>query len=312
MKSRSYIGFGLAAIIALIAVTAFMGDQISTTNAAGGGPDGEMKLTVTSGGTCEGTKCTVAEGAAFTLAVEIVGIPDTGYLLAQSFVVYGPDLVYNPTERRSAEILWPDCEGATAVGVFWGADGATDASIFDAAIAINHGCLTGLFPADQFDSTFVGNYVEMSFNCSSAASSTEILLLPEGDDLAGTSGAQFKDTSQTAFVPKTTNVTVNCGVGGDTPVPTTPPVATTPPAATDTPTPTNTPVPTEPPDQICGDINDDGVVDSRDALWVLWFTADLVSELEKDGDVNGDGEVTSVDASLILQAEAGQLESPCV
>ncbi len=302
MKSRSYIGFGLAAIIALIAVTAFMADQIQTTNAAGGGP--EMKLTVVG---CEGDTCTVAEGGAFTLTTEIVEGPAGGYILAQTYIVYGPDLVYKPTASRADEFVWPECEGVTALGVFWTSDGATTTDI-DAAVAVNHGCLTGLIGPQP--STYSGTMIELSFNCSSAASSTEIVLLPVGDDIAGTSGAALKDEGNVEHTPKITNVTVNCGSdGGDTPVPTTPPVATTPPAATDTPEPTDTPVP---PDELCGDLNKDGGVDSRDALWVLWFTAGLVSELDNDGDVNGDGSVTAVDASLILQAEAGLVETPCV
>ena len=88
-----------------------------------------------------------------------------------------------------------------------------------------------------------------------------------------------------------------------------PPVETTPPPVTNTPIP---PTATTPPTGLCGDVNDDNTIDSRDALWVLWFTAGLVSELENDGDVNGDGNVDSRDAALILQTEAGALASPCV
>ena len=139
MKSRSYMGFGIAVIIALIAVTAFMADQIGTTNAAGGGP--EMTLTVVD---CEGDTCTVAEGGAFTLTTEIVEGPADGYILAQTYIVYGTDLVYNPAERFRDEFVWPDCENATALGALWVEGGEDTTEDVGEAIAVNHGCLTGL------------------------------------------------------------------------------------------------------------------------------------------------------------------------
>lgn len=298
MKSRSYMGFGIAVIIALIAVTAFMADQTGTTNAAGAGP--AMSLSVP-GGDCDGTTCTVAPGAAFTLEIEIDAAPADGYISSNSWIDFGSDLVYNPTDDSSGsdELVWDD-------------NGCTVAVRFQVVVtAVNHGCLTGIIPPLPV-SNFVGTYLSLSFNCSEADSSTEVRIIPELEDPAGTSGAHFvvPDLGADHVLPKLTGLTITCGAGGgDTPVPTTPPVATTPPAATDTPQPTDTPVP---PDELCGDLNKDGSVDSRDALWVLWFVAGLVSELDNDGDVNGDGSVTAVDASLILQAEAGLVETPCV
>ena len=51
----------------------------------------------------------------------------------------------------------------------------------------------------------------------------------------------------------------------------------------------------------------DGLVNSGDALWLLWFEAGLVDAVPFPGvgDLNGDGQLTSSDALLILQLEAG-------
>lgn len=58
-----------------------------------------------------------------------------------------------------------------------------------------------------------------------------------------------------------------------------------------------------------GDLNGDGVVDSRDALSIDFFTAGLMTAPSKlwmaGADVNCDGVVNTADAALILQAAAG-------
>jgi hypothetical protein len=98
------------------------------------------------------------------------------------------------------------------------------------------------------------------------------------------------------------------------PFPGTPGCATNtpvPPTATNTPPPTNTPVtpptPTAGPIKMCGDVNDDGLVNSVDAQLILQLKANLITSLpnEPSGDVNDDGQLTSVDAALILQRTAG-------
>ena len=59
------------------------------------------------------------------------------------------------------------------------------------------------------------------------------------------------------------------------------------------------------PPQLCGDVNDDGAVDSRDALLILQFVAGLISSVPDISDLNGDGAIDPVDAALILQVDAG-------
>ena len=85
-------------------------------------------------------------------------------------------------------------------------------------------------------------------------------------------------------------------VTGFTPAPMTP-------TPTLTPTPTPTPTPVKP----LGDVNDDGAVNSIDALLILQFDADLLSSIVNldSGDVNLNGRINAIDAALILQLEAG-------
>jgi hypothetical protein len=76
------------------------------------------------------------------------------------------------------------------------------------------------------------------------------------------------------------------------------------------PTPTRTRTPTRTPSKACGDVNDDGEVNSVDAALILQRVAGLIGSLVNapSGDVNDDGSVNSVDAALILQLEAGMID----
>ena len=320
MKRRStYLGFGLVAVSALVAVAFFLAGQTQPTSAAGGGP--EMRLTANG---CA-ADCTFANDEKFTLTVEIVEGPTGGYTAAQSFIAYGPDLIYDSSVLSAAdEILWPDCESVIAVRAETG------------PMLVNHGCLTGLIPPLPV-SSFTGTFVEISLTCSAASSTTEIQLLPldEDDPVAFTSGAAFVEADGlTQVVPKVSNLSVTCGEAppADTATPTNtpaPPATNTPcpgdVCPTETPLPptstpapaTDTPTPTPVPEFQCGDVDRDGSVSVLDVLWVLWFDAGLIdfilplkdndqdSVLDLIADIDGDGVVNSIDAALILQIEAG-------
>lgn len=81
----------------------------------------------------------------------------------------------------------------------------------------------------------------------------------------------------------------------------------------DTPTPTEPPAdpPASLPDELLGDANCDGTVNSIDALGILQLDAGLVGSLacQQAADVNSDGSISAVDAALILQFTAGLLGS---
>lgn len=84
------------------------------------------------------------------------------------------------------------------------------------------------------------------------------------------------------------------------------------PTATETPSPeptaTETAVPTATGGMV-GDVNDNGTVDSIDAVLVLQFNAGLLLDLANlaNADTNQNGEVNAIDATLILQFVAGLL-----
>ncbi|MCI0855254.1 MAG: DUF11 domain-containing protein [Chloroflexi bacterium] len=241
--------------------------------AASGGP--EMRLSVKSGittcplGTGPDTSCVMA-GDPFTLAIEAVGIPALGYILADTFIDYGTfnpaasedgagpnscsdggdngdsdgadrldadcvtvDLIYKPMASVADEFAWADIEAATALRFEIGPG------------LVSHGALSGLIPP-HIPSFYLGNLVVLDFNCSAASSSTLVQLLPESDPLAGTSGALYVEPPTTQVIPKVDTLTIKCV--GPTPTPTDTPIPPTP-TFTVSPTPTNTPTPLPPPSE---------------------------------------------------------------
>jgi hypothetical protein len=102
--------------------------------------------------------------------------------------------------------------------------------------------------------------------------------------------------------------TPTCVPGAGIPCPETPTPTHTPRPATPTNTATLTSTPTKP----CGDVNDDGDVDSIDALLELQVEADLLDPDDlinpASADTDGDGDIGVRDALLTLQNVAGLLE----
>lgn len=233
-----------------------------------GGP--EMRLIVKEGGTCDGDTCTVPSGASFTLAVEVVGFPAGGYVLAQTYIDMGTDLIYKPSATSGDEFVWPDCGRSVVLR----------SNVNETRWL--HGCLTGVIPPLP-PSTYTGNFIELKVNCSEGDSSTEVQLIPNGKPQLINGGTFFASPDGVWTVPKTSNITVVCGSA---------------PGPTNTP-PTSIPVP-------LGDANCDGIVDAKDASLVLQRDAGLLDALpcEDSADVNGDGLLNSLDAVLILQLTA--------
>lgn len=190
----------VVALATLVALAVWLRTDAGSTQAASGGP--EMALTVKSSSgvfACEPGKCEVGLGETFTLAVEVVQAPANGYVLAQTFIQYGPDLTYDKAASAADEVVWPDCDASAL------ARGQPDAGE-----NVRHGCLTGFFPPVP-KSNFTGNIVEIDLNCTVTLSQHLVELLPHGDPVAGMDGALFVEPDGvTQHVPKVNDLTVNC------------------------------------------------------------------------------------------------------
>ncbi|MCH7699144.1 MAG: hypothetical protein IH865_09445 [Chloroflexi bacterium] len=237
--------FGVVTLIGLMA-SGIIWHGSDAASAASSGP--EMGLSVPPGdtttcpsGTDPGHVC-IDVGSSFTLSIEAIGIPAIGYVLMQTYIVYGADLDFKQASA-SSEIVWPDCNIAPVSGL-WDASGLVTTDL-NVAVAVHHGCLSGLPPLPK--SNHIGTLVSLSFNCAATSSSTEVKLLPDGDAIAATNGALYKDINSASVIPKVSNLFVDCVA--PTPTPTDTPTETPTPTSTRTPTITSTPTmtPTPPP-----------------------------------------------------------------
>ena len=316
----SLFGLGL-----LLALTLVLASQTATpTSGIGEGP--EMRLVILEPtDACAAGPCQVGTGESFKLGVEIVAapgfadVPDgaaVGYVSAQSFIWFGPNITWDPNTTTAVEdIAWPECAPAIALRFQNVSPGAIDPPPDSEVLA--HGCASSLLPPLP-PSTHVGLFASMILTCSPSDSSSLIQLLPSGPltTIPGTSGALFTTPGNLQIVPKVSNLTLICGEpptptprptntpGGPTETPTPTPTET----PTATPTPTETPVPVTPTATFisalpCGDVNGDRLVNAEDALWVLWFSSNMIRSLPNPGDVNGDGVVDPLDALFVLWIE---------
>ncbi len=269
---------------------------------------------------CEGQKCTLGSGQPFTLAVMLVSVPVSGYILAQSWVEFGTVLNHRATTEPEDELVWPDCDQAIFVRVV-------------RVTSTNHGCLTGL---SQLPSSYVGPFVEISFECSTSASSSQVLLLPAGGPVAQGSGALYVDgqDQELQIAPEVDGLTVNCldaPLGTSTPTPTIDPSSTDtpPPTATDTPesgataTPTDVGTPTSTLDATVVAMTPTPTSTSTsapaptstptaDRKGTPLSTATRTPPSQEVGDASCNGTVDPLDAALILQFAAGLTPAlPC-
>ncbi len=326
--------FGLGLLLALTMV--LVSQTATPTSGTGSGPDGEvaeMRLVITEpAGACVDSDCQLATDQPFTLAVEIVrspgpdanGIP--GYILAQSSIYYGGNITYEFSPAAADEIVWPDCVPVTAL------KSQNDRRIHrelgdpinNTDEMVSHGCLTGLIPPQPV-SEYEGFFLKIAMRCSELDTANTLEMLPynpislelDPTIIAGTSGSEFRQFNNIDVVPKLSGLNLFCGTPPTpTPAPTitpggptvTPTHTTTP---TITPTPTVTPVPATPTSEfgdrlLCGDINGDGRVNAEDALWLLWFSTNMIPSLPNPADVNDvnrDGSVDPLDALFILWIE---------
>ena len=124
----------VAAGLILASAMAYSLPWSSSNDASAAGGGAELRLVVKEGGACDGDTCVVPLGASFTLAVEIVGFPDGGYALLQTYVDMGSDLVYKPTDTVGDEFVWPDC--LTSCGEQADVNGDSFLNSLDAALIL--------------------------------------------------------------------------------------------------------------------------------------------------------------------------------
>ena len=192
------------------------------------------------GGECDDpirpTTCNVGFGTPFHIGVHALGIPANGYILMQTFIDYGPDLIYKPADPLLDEMFWPDNDDAITFIVEPGPG------------LLSHAALTSVFPP-QPQSTYVGKVVAVSMNCPDSSTTTTVDLLPFNDPIAGTLGSLFTEfDTEIKMTPKVSSLTINCVVaptpencpgGCATPTAKVPPT----PCPGTCPTPTSTPTP---------------------------------------------------------------------
>ena len=278
----------------------------SWTAADGSGP--RMALSVSGAGvSCDGAEqptCSVPDGGAFSLAVEVIEAPPAGYVGFQTELHYG-GLIYLPASLVS-EVVWP--ESALALRSPNQPDGREG--------LVGHGDLSALSPPLPV-SVHTGPVVELDFICPENAQIHTLALLPydletrllgsgfKAADAKGgvaetvpakTAGQRELDLDGDAS-PETTNVAAAIELTCGEPPPTATATFTTTPSAT--------------PPQLVGDTSCDGVVNSIDALLLLQFDAGLLGSLPcgQNADANADGEVNAIDATLILQFDAGLIDT---
>jgi hypothetical protein len=261
---------------------------------------------------CVGVNCTLDTGEPFTLAVKLVSVPAPGYFLAESYVEFGSQLAYIPAAQANEEMVWPDCTILTRTlppeGVPY----------------VDHACLTALLQPWP-SSGYTGMFIELSFACSSVASTTDVFLFVRDAGLSAGAGTFFGasiggETAQDNFVrPEVDGLTVNClGEPGSTPTTTN----TSEPGATDTPTPTATDTPSGATSVPTGTPTIDPNAPPTWTPYPTWtpeptWTPNTGSSATPTpaspiGDVSCDGRVDPLDAVLVLQLVADLIvELPC-
>ncbi|MCH8009897.1 MAG: hypothetical protein IIC91_13645 [Chloroflexi bacterium] len=179
----------------------------------------EMLLNI-KGGNCDDserpTACDVPVGEEFLLSVDAVAVPSSGYILAQTFVDFGKNLTFKPSEFAIQEISWPDCQSATVVRSQIDHTLPAQGLLINTDDVVGHSCITGLIPPLPA-SHYVGNLVEFVLTCSTEPSTNPVELLPYDPafprppgTVAGTNGALFTEPNGSQIVPLLSDLTVNC------------------------------------------------------------------------------------------------------
>lgn len=241
--------------------------------------------------------CSMPAGQEFGLAVEVIAAPANGYVLAQTYIVFGEyqrqrsedgagpgtcgDGVDNSVSSNNVrgdgkDRLDPDCvvedlvylpAPAVADEFTWPDLGWALRTIWPGVLL--HGGTTALLPPLPV-SHYLGPLIELAMRCSPTDSITHLLLVQEGQaELAPTSGALFievKPETRRQIIPEVYDFAVAC----------------------------------------C-----DPKLSAGDAAMILQLEAGLILELpcQLEADMNLDGLIDARDALLTLQLVAGLLPS---
>ncbi len=120
-RNRVVLKLLISSLIVVAAIAVLLAWQQPTQERAEAVISGpEMGLLVSNGSTgcpggTPGDHTCVPGGGAFTLAIEAIGIPGSGYIGAQTFIVFGNDLIYKPAVAAADEFAWLNCQLATAL-----------------------------------------------------------------------------------------------------------------------------------------------------------------------------------------------------
>ena len=138
-------------------------------------------------------KCDVPVGGQFTLSIDVNTAPAGGYSGFQTWIKYGANLTYKKAPVISDEIVWPDSNIEIRQ---------------QGAGSVTHGTLTGIIPPLPV-SNFLGNIVELVFNCPTK-SSNDIDLIELNGPVAGLSGSAFIDPAGDTIVTNVDSLGINC------------------------------------------------------------------------------------------------------
>ena len=203
MDVRKLIGLRSLALLSipLMAILVLAWGQAAnpTVQAAGTGP--EMVLSLSGPDvTCTSGECDAPLGADITLTVDVATAPIEGYILVQTYIDIGTDLIYQPRAEAAEEFVWPDA-GSDEVIV------RTEAP----PSGLIHGGLTGLIPPLPA-SSYEGIILELDLVCSDSFSRTAVRILPSSDTRTSGASFAFRDGNIQVEVPaKSNTVVINCG-----------------------------------------------------------------------------------------------------
>lgn len=178
-------------------------------------------------------------------------------------------------------------------------------------------CGTAATPLTATQTNALGDTSEFAKNIDFGGTTTSCAATPAPTNTPGPSSTPGITATRTSTATPTATRTATptaTSTSGATPTNTTvPPPGATPTNTTIAPTATRTATPVTPvtPKPPLGDVNGDGLVNSVDAALLLQLEAGLIDSVRymNNADVNEDGDINSVDAQLILQFEADLIDS---